>query len=170
MRAPTVALLLSLGVAPVRAQTPEQAVRATVQEALEGLARRDTALLRQLFDSTAQLVIVSYRGDSTFPVVIPIRAITVSLGSPGPRRREELRGETVSVLGDLATVSGEYVFYFDDVLHHCGAAMYDLVRVQSRWRIVQIRQTDRRTGLSAVARRLTRVCSWRARDQGKKLV
>ncbi len=130
----------------VRAQTPEDSVRAVVQGALDQLATRDTAQARGLFTPSAMLVLVSYTPDSTILRTIPIAAINASLQAPGPQRREELRSPRVVVVGDLATVSGTYVFYYDAVLHHCGEAMYDLVRSQGRWRISAIRESDHRTG------------------------
>jgi hypothetical protein len=149
---PIILLLLLFAVANPRAahgQTSDDSVRAVVHQALDALARRDTAMLRDIFTSSAQLVLVSYGADSTIVRSIPIRSITASLSSPGPRRREELRNERILAVSDFATVTAEYIFFFDDKPHHCGTAMYDLARFTTGWRIVQIRQTDRRAGCRA---------------------
>ncbi|MBI4503480.1 MAG: nuclear transport factor 2 family protein [Gemmatimonadetes bacterium] len=148
MRSIIVALLsvFAVSVPIARAQTTEDHVRKVVRQALDGLASRDTVMLRNVFAPSAQLVLVSYDGDSTILRSIPTRSIAASLNAPGPRRREELRNERISVASDLATLTADYLFYFDDALHHCGTAMYDLVRVKNEWRIVQIRETDHRVG------------------------
>ena len=140
-------LVLAIGATPGLAQTAVEAdVRATVQQALDGLARRDMTALQAVFDPSAMLVLVSYKDDASALTQIPTRAIMQNLDKPGPSRREELRDQRIVIAGDLATVIADYVFYLEDVLHHCGKAMYDLARVEGRWRIVQIRQTDRRSG------------------------
>jgi hypothetical protein len=142
-------LVLALGPTSGLAQTAQDVeVRATVKQALDGLAQRDIATLQAVFDPSAMLVLVSYNDDASALAQIPTRAIMQSLDKPGPRRREELRDERIVIAADLATVIADYAFYLDDVLHHCGKAMYDLVRVEGRWRILQIRQTDRRSGCS----------------------
>lgn len=141
-----VAAALMLSGAPAHAQSAEQEARAVVQRALDGLANRDAAALENAFDPTARLVVVAIRSGPATATAVPVQSIIDSLNAPGPRRREELRHDTTVVNGDLATVTGAYVFFYDDALHHCGAAMWDLVRTEGRWRIVQIRETDRRTG------------------------
>lgn len=138
------AILSLTDVSTVRAQGTEEEVRQVVQQALDGLASRDTTSLSAVFDSSATLLIVSKESPNTPLVLIPIHDIIAGLTNPGPERREQIRNERVFVSSDLATLVADYVFYLDDVLHHCGVAMYDLARVQDRWRLVQIRQTDRR--------------------------
>lgn len=140
-----VAAVVILGAA-ARAQSTGDEPKAVVQRALEGLANRDAAMLETVFDASARLVVVATRNGSAAASAVPVKSIIDSLRAPGPRRREELRNDRTVVSGDLATVAGDYVFFFDDTLHHCGAAMWDLVRTDGRWRIVQIRETDRRTG------------------------
>jgi uncharacterized protein DUF4440 len=132
--------------AVLHAQSADEDARTVVQQALDGLAARDAATLETIFDSSARLVIVAVRDGSSAASAVPLKSIIDSLQAPGPRRREELRHDKTIVAGDLATVTGDYVFFYDDALHHCGEAMWDLVRIDGRWRIVQIRETDRRTG------------------------
>lgn len=137
--------LLFCAVGASEAQSPEDSVRNVVQAALDQLTNRDSSATSRLFVPGASLVLVSYSGDSTVLRSIPIVAIVASF-TTGPQRREELRNPAVTLRGDLATVSGSYTFYFDATLHHCGDAMYDLIRSQGRWRITAIRQSDHRTG------------------------
>jgi Domain of unknown function (DUF4440) len=147
MRVATVAAAtLSIAGAFVRAQPAAEEPRTIVQRALDGLANRDAAALEGIFDTAARLVIVAARNGSSVATAVPVKSIIDGLQAPGPRRREELRNDKTVVAGDLATVTGDYVFFYDDTLHHCGTSMWDLVRTDGRWRIVQIRETDRRTG------------------------
>ncbi len=148
MRSAIIVLLLTVlgGRVPAGAQTPDDSVAAVVQQAIDGLSARDTVALRKAFAPSALLLLLSFEGDSTAFRTIPIRAIAASLGAPGAARREELRNPRIAIAGDLATLSAEYAFYFDGVLHHCGVAMYDLMRIEGQWRIVTVRETDRRVG------------------------
>lgn len=140
-------LIFCVGTTPAPAQrTTEDSVRAVVQGALDQLRTRDTAATRRIFTPTAVLTLVSYASDSTVLRSIPIAAIAAGLAVPGPGRREELRDPRVHIFSDLATVTARYVFYYDATLHHCGEAMYDLVRVRGQWFINAVRETDRRAG------------------------
>ncbi len=136
----------SAGIA--RAQTADDSVRAVVRQALDQIVNRDTSGTSRIFTPTAALALVSYSGDSTLFRVIPVRAIVASLVAPGPRRREELLAPRVTIESGLATLTSPYRFYADDALHHCGVAMYDLVRLREGWRIASIRETDVRVGCS----------------------
>ncbi len=133
-------------VAPARGQTASDSVQAVVRQALDQLESRDTSITPTIFTTAANLVLVSYAGDSTVLRTVPVRASLASLNAAGPRRREELLAPRVVIDSGLATVIGQYRFSFDGVLHHCGVAMYDLVRLREGWRIAGIRETDRRTG------------------------
>lgn len=142
----SVLAFITISAGSAAAQSAEEQVQSAVQQALDGLVARDTASLRELFDPAATLVLVRSAPSDPSLVVIPTRDILQGLASPGPERREQIRNVRILTASDLATVVADYVFYYDDVLHHCGVTMYDLVQVQNRWRIIQIRQTVRREG------------------------
>jgi hypothetical protein len=133
------ATLLTL-VAPWRAvaaqSTARDSVLATVQRAFDLMRSRDTAGMRQLFDSTARLI--GIRDTTT-----ALRARTVSqflasvASTPAERASDErMFDPEVKIDGPVAQVWTYYTFRSGATFSHCGTDAVTLVRVGGRWKIV----------------------------------
>jgi hypothetical protein len=47
--------------------------------------------------------------------------------------------------GDLAMVWGDYSFFVDGKLHHCGVNHFGLVRIDGQWKVASLAWTSRTT-------------------------
>jgi len=133
------ATLLTL-VAPWRAvaaqSTARDSVLATVQRAFDLMRSRDTAGMRQLFDSSARLI--GIRDTTT-----ALRARTVSqflasvASTPAERASDErMFDPEVKIDGPVAQVWTYYTFRSGATFSHCGTDAVTLVRTGGTWKIV----------------------------------
>jgi len=64
----------------------------------------------------------------------------------GPVIEEHMRNPLVRVDGDVAMVWGRYEVTVDGKFLHCGTDHFDLVRVDGRWRILNVTWNQRKEG------------------------
>ena len=133
------AALITL-VTPCRAvaaqSTARDSVLATVQHAFDLMRSRDTAGMRQLFDSTARLI--GIRDTTT-----ALRARTVSqflasvASTPAGRASDErMFDPEVKIDGPVAQVWTYYTFRSGATFSHCGTDAVSLIRAGGTWKIV----------------------------------
>jgi hypothetical protein len=68
----------------------------------------------------------------------------------GPALQERLVGmPAVEIDGDMAMVWAPYVFHIDGKLSHCGIDLFDMVREQGAWKVLNITLTKRTEGCAA---------------------
>ena len=126
--------------APCRAvaaqSTTRDSVVSTVQQAFALMRSRDTAGMRQLFDSTARLIGVR---DTT----TALRARTVSqflasvASTPAERASDErMFDPEVKIDGPVAQLWTYYTFRSGTTFSHCGTDAVTLVRTGGTWKIV----------------------------------
>jgi hypothetical protein len=145
---PTLGLLVAIA-APLRAQDAERAaVLATVQKVFTAMRTRDTALLRQAFDTTARLVGVSTRGG---PPTVRLTAPAAFGGSvasapAGDVWNERIWDPEVRIDGDLAQVWAYYTFHRNNAFSHCGVDAFMLLKVGTEWKITQLADSRRTSG------------------------
>lgn len=147
------AMLLSSLLAAVlprglEAQTAaEREVVAVVEKFFEGMAARDTAIMRSTVDASARLM-----GMSTQAGVTTIRAIAMdqfiaSIGN-SPRDRpaaiERIYAPEVRIDGNLAQVWTFYTLHQGETFSHCGYDAFQLLRTEQGWKIVNVADTRRR--------------------------
>ena len=139
MRSLLLATLLAL-VAPFRPAAAQASARdsvlATVQRAFDLMRSRDTAGMRQLFDSTARLIGIR---DTT--TVVRQRTVSQFLASvastPAERAPDErMFDPEVRIDGPVAQVWTYYTFRSGATFSHCGTDAVSLIRVGGSWRIV----------------------------------
>jgi hypothetical protein len=134
---------------PARAQDPERAaVLATVQKVFDAMRTRDTALLRQAFDTSARLAGVSTRGGpATVRLTTPAAFGAAIASAPaGAVWNERIWDPEVRIDGDLAQVWAYYTFHRNESFSHCGVDAFMLLKVGSEWKITQLADSRRTTG------------------------
>lgn len=147
-RSLTIAAVLALVAAPVHAQDSERgAVLATVQKVFDAMRTRDTALLRQAFDTSARLAGVSVRGTPAVRLTAPSAFGAAIASAPaGDVWNERIWEPEVRIDGDLAQVWAYYTFHRNKTFSHCGVDAFMLLKVGTEWKITQLADSRRTTG------------------------
>ncbi len=109
---------------------------------------RDTALLRQAFDSTARLVGVSTRGGPAHITLTTPAQFGAAIASapPGNVWNERMYDPEVRIDGTVAQVWGYFTFHLGSTFNHCGVDAFMLAKVDSTWKITQIADSHRTQG------------------------
>jgi len=123
----------------------EQAVLDVIAVMFDGLAQRDTAMMRMTLDPGARVVMTfSQEGQPGYRAV-PIDDFLASIGNQtGPSIEEQYRDPEVRIHDNLATVWVVYTFYVDGEISHCGEDAFQLARDPDGWKIIAIADTQRR--------------------------
>lgn len=144
------ALLLSLALAPVRAQAPaanpaEQDVRAVIAKLFDGMRARDTVALRSVFDSGARLIATSVRNGVAEVEVTPISEFIriIATAAPGPLLDERIQNTEVKVSDNFAAVWTDYRFHVGERFSHCGVDSFQLAKGAEGWKIIALANTRR---------------------------
>ena len=139
--------------APLRAQEAERtAILATVQKVFTAMRTRDTALLRQAFDTTGRLVSVSGRnGPAEVRLTLPsVFGNAIASAPAGDVWNERIWDPEVRIDGDVAQVWAYYTFHRNNTFSHCGVDAFMLLKVGSEWKITQLADSRRTTGCTHV--------------------
>ena len=138
----------ALSAPPVHAQDSERsAVLATVQKVFDAMRTRDTALLRQAFDTSARLAGVPARGTPMVRLTAPSAFGAAIASAPaGDVWNERIWDPEVRIDGDVAQVWAYYTFHRNKAFSHCGVDAFMLLKVGSEWKITQLADSRRTTG------------------------
>jgi hypothetical protein len=123
----------------------QRAVLAVVERMFAALAARDSAGL------LAQVV---PEGRATASRMTPTRAIRSSawpefadgLSRGSERLTERLIDPHVHIEGDIAMIWSRYEFEIDGRFSHCGVDHFDLVRIDGRWKVLNLTWTQQAQG------------------------
>jgi hypothetical protein len=130
---------------PAHASGDERAVLAVVDRMFAALAARDSrALLAEVVPegrATANLLGPDRRVRS---VAWPAFAERIAQGRE--RLAERLIGPHVHVEGDIAMIWSRYEFDVDGRFSHCGVDHFDLVRIDGRWKVLNLTWTQQTQG------------------------
>jgi Putative lumazine-binding len=139
----TCALATSLSLAtPANATTPEEkAVLAPLQALLDGLAKRDKALvMEQLLPGGSATLMRDGK-----PVQLTFDVLADRITQPGTEPREErMHDPLVHIDDNVAVVWTPYVFTINGKVDHCGTDIANLVRVDGKWLIASLADTSRK--------------------------
>ena len=146
-------LLLAMAPSQAAAQADDrQAVLSLVDRLFAGLKVGDTAAMRAVLHPDARIIQTGTREGAPFVRVNSADGFLRSIGAAAGRALEERTYHPEVRLDDnLATVWVEYDFLVDGVVNHCGVDSYQMVRGDGGWRILQIVDTQRRTGCDSIA-------------------
>ena len=111
-------------------------VLATVQQAFDLMRSRDTAAMRQLFDSTARLIGIRDTTTTTRPRTVSQFLASVA-STPADRASDErMFDPEVRIDGPVAQVWTYYTFRSGTTFTHCGTDAVSLIRIGGAWKIV----------------------------------
>ncbi|MEM9886831.1 MAG: nuclear transport factor 2 family protein [Bacteroidota bacterium] len=152
---PSICFLLFLGVSTTQAQDRqaiEAAVIAPIKQLFEGMAKKDTTLIKAVFHPMASLHTASTdkSGKAQYQSTEISRFIT-SIGKMAADQslEERILEYQVKVDGPLAVVWTPYEFYFNEKFSHCGVNAFTLFKSEDTWLITAITDTRRRKGCEA---------------------
>jgi hypothetical protein len=143
------ALLLPAAGRALHAQAPASdsaSVVATMQRLFDGLAQRDTVLLRAVLLPGTRFVSLSADRPSSAPHTESDSAALRDIATTTERMLERMWHPVVQVQGRIATLRAPYDFHVDGRFSHCGIDTATLVRTDAGWRIAALVYTVQRTG------------------------
>lgn len=138
------AIILAASLAtPVFAQSvEEQAVLAPIRAMFDGMAKRDALAIKAPTLPGGTMVLMR----NGKPVQITFEAFAERAGRPGTTQIEErIHNPMVRIDNDLAVVWAPFDFLVDGKVDHCGTDLFNLVRVDGRWMIASVADTDTKT-------------------------
>ena len=131
----------------VNAQSTRDSVIASVNNLFETMKKADTVLLKNFFSPNA--VLQTIKDDKGVVKVIDEKVNEFiefvgkeTVGSAD----EQIVVETVKIDGPLALVWAPYKFYYKGKFSHCGVNSFQLVRLNTGWKIQYIIDTRRKAG------------------------
>ncbi len=129
---------LALLSAPLAAATPEQAVLAPVNAFLAGIGSGDKAVM--LATALPDGGLVSMKDGKARRM--SIADLVARMPPAGEGLDERIHDPLVRIDGDLAVVWAPYVFTIKGKPHHCGTDLFNLVRIEGRWTIASVADTE----------------------------
>jgi hypothetical protein len=149
--------LLAIRPPAVQAQTAEEReVIAVVEKFFQGMAARDTAVMRSTVDPSARLMGAQTQNGVTTIRPIPMANFITNIGN-SPRDRgepkERIYSPEVRIDGDLAQVWTFYTFHVGETFSHCGYDAFHLLRTHEGWKIVNVADSRRTTNCDPPGRR-----------------
>jgi len=137
---------------PVPYTDPDAAnVMAPVNALFAGIAARDAAAIAtaELPEGGGATIVIEQPGGARTVSHLAWAAVNAHF-QPGPEKYEErLEDPAIETDGDVAMVWGNYRFFIDGKLHHCGVDHFDLVRKDGQWKIANVTWSQRTTGCGA---------------------
>jgi len=134
--------------APARQPSDRDAVLATAEKVFQAMRTRDTTLLLQISDSSAELVGSANRNGAAVLTHTSMRQFgaAVSRAKAGDVWNERMYDPEVRIDGTIAQVWGYYTFHLNSTFSHCGIDAFMLVKVGDAWKITQISDSRRTEG------------------------
>ena len=128
-----------------KAQSTRDSVIVVVSQLFEGMKKADTVMLKHCFSPNAVLQTIEEKNS-----VIKVRDEVVkdfinfvgkeTVGSAD----ERITIETVKIDGPMAMVWAPYQFFSKGKFSHCGVNVFELVRLNTGWKIQYIIDTRRK--------------------------
>ncbi len=130
------------------AQTAEDSIKAVINTLFTAMKNGDGALLQTTFADSAimQTIMVTKEGKTvikTDPVSEFVNAVNKMGKDVGDER---ISFDVVKTDGKLAIAWTPYQFYYKGQFSHCGVNSFQLVKLESGWKIQYIIDTRRRKG------------------------
>jgi hypothetical protein len=134
--------------AAANAQTPEDSVKAVINNLFTAMKTGDVELLKGSFADTAILqTITRNKEGKTIVQTDAVSAFAESISKlPKGAADERIVFDVVKIDGPLAIAWTPYKFYFNDKFSHCGVNSFQLVRFNGKWKIQYLIDTRRRAG------------------------
>jgi hypothetical protein len=132
---------------PVKSQTPEDSVKAAVNNLFTAMKNSDGIMLRSCFGDSALLQALSR--DKAGNLLVKNESLLDFANSistmPKGALDERITFDMIKIDGPLASVWTPYSFYYNGQFSHCGVNSFQLLRTASGWKIQYIIDTRRAT-------------------------
>lgn len=114
----------------------KKAVLAVVDTLFDNMAARKPDAILALHTAEAQLVAL-VKGPNGKSRIQTIKAeqFSKNFATKGPELKELMYDHEIDIHGDLALVSGRYIFFVGGKILHCGVNAFQLVRTEKGWLI-----------------------------------
>ena len=131
-----------------QSQTPEDSVKAVINQMFDAMRNIDGAKLKDAFADSAILQTIARTKEGGIRIVNEsIDNFVKSISRlPKDSADERISFETIKIDGPLASAWTPYKFYYASKFSHCGANSFQLVRISGRWKIQYLIDTRRRLG------------------------
>jgi len=131
-----------------QSQTPEDSVKAVINQMFDAMRNIDGAKLKDAFADSAILQTIARTKEGGIRIVNEsIDNFVKSISRlPKDSADERISFETIKIDGPLASAWTPYKFYYASKFSHCGANSFQLVRINGRWKIQYLIDTRRRLG------------------------
>ena len=130
------------------AQSEKDAVKEAVNKLFTAMKTSDTTLLKSAFAEGA--ILQTFATDKLGNFFIKNETVNTFAASIGKLvtgdADEQIEFELIKSDGPLATVWTPYKFYFKGKFSHCGVNSFQMVKVNSEWKIQYLIDTRRKTG------------------------
>ena len=142
------AVLLFAAAAPAGArETGERgAVLAAAQRLFDALAARDPAAVMAVVVSEGTISGHVTRDGTTRFFADRWQDWANGLREGSERLEERMHNPRVRIRGNMASIWTEYSFYRDGRFSHCGIDLFDMAKVEGRWRVLNITFTAETQG------------------------
>lgn len=139
-------ILISMSKAII-AQSARDSVMAAVNDLFEAMKKADTVLLKNCFSPNAVMQTIQ---DNKGIVKVSNETVADFIAFVGKEAvgaaDEQIVFDTILIDGTLATAWTPYKFYYKGNFSHCGVNSFQLVRLNSGWKIQYIIDTRRKEG------------------------
>lgn len=126
----------------VHAQTPADAIKASINQLFTAMRNADSVAIKACFAPDARLQSVSK--DKPLQT-IAIDEFAGHIGKLPPNAADErIVFEQIHIDGTLASVWTPYRFYFKQQLNHCGVNSFQMVQLDGVWKIQYVIDTRRK--------------------------
>jgi hypothetical protein len=115
---------------------------AVVNKLFDMMAAHNPAEIIALHTPDAQLVaVMKNKEGKSVSRTFTAEAFSKNFAEKRSELKENMYAPKVEIHGDLAIVSGRYVFLIDGKISHCGMNAFNLVRTEAGWRIANAATT-----------------------------
>ena len=122
-------------------QTDKQAAIDVVDKLFAGMKAKSAEQIRSVFAPNVHFLAIQKppdgKGISKSSVDTGESFVKLITESKAGEYIEKMISPEVVIDGDLAVVSGRYTFYVGDKFSHCGKDVFNLLRTEAGWKIVQ---------------------------------
>jgi len=129
-------------------QSVNDSVMEPINNLFEGMLKADSVLVKSAFFADAKMF-TSYKNKKGEEVIKEeqLKNFLFAIGSKKkdtPDWNEKLLSTEIKIDGGIAQVWSEYSFFVGDQFSHCGVNAFQLIRENSKWKIIHIMDTRRK--------------------------
>ncbi|WP_212004852.1 nuclear transport factor 2 family protein [Chitinophaga sp. HK235] len=145
MRYLYVTLLCLLATASLKAQSDTAAVKHAVDKLFTAMHNSDSATLKECFSPNAVFQTISSENGKTEVKNVSVARFAEVIGkTPKGDADERITYGAIHIDAALASVWTPYRYYYQGQFHHCGVNVFQLVKLNGKWKIQYVIDTRRK--------------------------